>query len=122
MTDELIPATAEHVLALFGEPWPVTLRGVTAVSAGRLLGMGIIYVDHGRWILTCRLAPETSADLRAHTRAVLRICHRLLAQAGRTHLPVHAKADPQVPRAGALLVHLGFKPINQEIFEWIPSA
>ena len=118
----LLPATAAHVLALYGKSLPVTIFGIAGVEGERVLGMGAIYAEDGNMVLTCRIAEEARADLRSHTRALLHGARALLAEATKARLPVRCVADRRYPRAVELLEHLGFRRIDKDLFEWTIST
>ena len=114
----LVPATEAHVRALYSSPLPVTVFGVAGVEAGRVLGLGALYLEQGCMVATCRFSDEAKRDLKRHTRAILIAARRLLAVAAKKRLPVRAIAAPGEVRAEALLAHLGFAPIENGVWEW----
>ena len=52
----LVPATAAHVLQLYGKPLPVTIFGIAGVEGDRVLGMGAIYAEDGTTAICERTA------------------------------------------------------------------
>lgn len=118
---KLVPLTAEHILAIYGKPLPVTVFGIAGVENGCVLALGALYLDQGCMVATCLFSDEAKRDLKRHTRAILIAAKRLLEIAARRNLPVRAIAAPDAPRAEAFLVHLGFAPVGKGIWEWINS-
>lgn len=118
---KLVPSTAEHILAIYGKPLPVTVFGIAGVENGCVLALGALYLDQGCMVATCRFSEEAKRDLKRHTRAILIAAKRLLAVAAGKHLPVRAIAAPGEARAEALLAHLGFKPVGKDVHEWTAS-
>ena len=118
----LVPATAEHVQALYGKSLPVTIFGIAGVEGGQVLGMGAIYAEDGKMVITCKITEDARQDLRKHAKAILRAARALLEQAARTRLPLRCVADRRYPRAVELLEHLGFRHIDKDVYEWTTST
>lgn len=117
--DKLIPATAEHVQAIYGAPFKRTAIAITGESEGKPFGIGAIYPHEGCMIMVFCLTPEGRENVKRHAKAIVKGARYLLDKARRYNLPVQTTAD-DYPRSRELLEHLGFKPVTHIHYEWRP--
>lgn len=114
---KLVPATADHVRAIYGAGLPVTVIGIAGVDGDEVLGFGAIYVQEGCWILVCQIAKSARARLPRHAKSMVAAARALLAVAAKSRLPVRTVVDRRYPRAVELIEHLGFRRIEKDIYE-----
>jgi len=108
---EIVPATAEHVLALYSEPPGRTLRAVAAVDGGRVLGVAGTYKDGDNTIVFAKMTDE----LRADKRAIVAGYRKVMRLFGRR---VFAVCDTTIPAAAGFLEHMGFQQMEGEVYVW----
>lgn len=113
-----MPATQAHVIEMYGSPLPVTIRGLAAVDGDKVQMLACIYPEDGRMILAFKATPEARANMRAHTRTILKGARRLIGIACSSKLPLQAMVDTRYPRAAELAEHLGFRKIEKDIYQW----
>lgn len=107
----IIPATAEHIRAIYGADLAYSVRSLAVVDATRVLGVAGIYLAEGKTVMFSNMVD----DMRSHPRTMLTVAKRLLASCDRQ---VFAVCDTTIPRAAAFLEHLGFNKINDEVYVW----
>ena len=107
----IVPATADHVLALYGENPPRTLRAMAAVDGDQVLGLAGIYQDAGLDVVFAKVTPELAKD----RRAVLAGARKVMAMFGQR---VFAICDPDQKTADGFLRHFGFEPLAKGVYVW----
>lgn len=106
---ELVPATKEHIEAMYGETQGRTVRAIAAVEDGKVLGVGGIYQTAGNTVIFANLSDE------------LRKRPRKLVEASRIVLRwiegnAHAICDPQIKTAQNFLEHYGFQKMEGDLW------
>lgn len=94
---EIVPTTKEHMIAMTGINPPLTIKAVTAMRDGKVLGVSGVCRIGVRWVVFSELSEEIIKDKRALViglRAVRNIVRSL-------KLPVIA-----IPGQGALIDHV----------------
>lgn len=120
MTLAIVPMTVAHVAQVWGEPAPVTFRGLAVVDGDKTLGVTGIYPDQARFVLVAKIAPEGRALINSgrHLKTLMVAARRVLAIASQWRMPVHAVPEPDTPGAENMLKHLGFSPIFKDVWSW----
>jgi hypothetical protein len=120
MSYRIVPLEQEHVEAVWDKSIPYTLRGVAAVDDNCVLGVAGIHLGGSAFVLVSKAAPEMRRRYTgfAYARLVLRVAVAALSLAKQWSIPVHAYPDAGIEGAENTLRHLGFKPINKEIWSW----
>lgn len=108
---EIIPATADHIRAIYGASLPMSFRAFAAVEENRVLGVGGIYLHDGCEVVFVRMTDE----LRAHKKTILRGAIKVMSLFGSR---VVAICDPSIPKAREFLEHFGFRRISGEVYVW----
>lgn len=110
--------TQAELETLHGRPVPAPIAHAIGLESGdRLLGTGGLYRRGDHLVLFS----DMGAEVLKRPRWILRGVRELLARAaGET---VIAKEEAGNPRAGALLKHLGFKPVHNgdfrgRVYQW----
>lgn len=107
----IVPATAEHIRAIYGADLTCSVRALAVVDGDRVLSVAGTYVTEGKTVMFSNMVD----DMRRHPRTMLAVAKRLLASCDRQ---VFAVCDTTIPRAAAFLEHLGFNKINDEVYVW----
>lgn len=103
---EFVPATREHVLAFYGETYPMTLRAVAAVRDGRVLGIaGVHRIGMGYGLFS-----DLSDEFLKNRRDVVRGLHEVEKITKSLKMTLYAYAqDPNntrlIDRLGATIWH-----------------
>ena len=108
---EFVPATAEHIRALFGRSLERTVRALAVIDGEKVLGIGGIYDDEGHTVVFAKLTDE----LRSHPRVVLLAARRVM---GWLRGEAFALCDTNIPQARRFLEYLGFQRIQGEVYRW----
>lgn len=107
-------ASEQDVAANYGAPQDRTVRAVAFKRGAEVLGIAGLYLDGGRMVLFSDMRDE----VRAAPRALVKAYRTLLGIAGRTGLAVHAIPDPGIEAAPRFLEHMGFRYLDQGVYEW----
>lgn len=101
---EFVPATREHVLAFYGETYPMTIRAVAAVRDGKVLGIAGVH----RMGMGYGLFSDLSDEFIKNKRDVVRGLHEI--EKITRSLKMTLYAIPQDPGNTKLIDRLGAKP------------
>lgn len=107
----IVPATADHIRAIYGADLAHSVRALAALDGARVLGVAGTHSVAGNTVMFSKMCE----DMRHHPRAMLAVGRRLLSGRDRQ---VFAVCDTAIPRAAAFLERLGFKKINEEVYVW----
>ena len=107
----IVPATAEHIRAIYGADLACSVRALAVVDETRVLGVAGTYQAAGKTVMFSNMVD----DMRHYPRAMLTVARRLQANCDRQ---VFAVCDTTIPRAAAFLEHVGFNKINDEVYVW----
>lgn len=110
---EIVPATTELLQRFYGEKPKRSQKAVVALKDDRVIGVAGVYVDDERQVMFADL----TEDIRQDKRAVIRGIRAVMRLAGE-RLPVHALADPEIDGSEVLLEHMGFRHLQDRIYEW----
>lgn len=112
---EICTATPE-LMARTRLPKPTrTMRALVAVDTEtqETVGLCAIYPDGHR---LCMLA-DISDRLRQDKRALVRGYRAAMAIAAKKNAPLHAVADPAIPKSAQFLEHLGFQKLTGDLYQ-----
>lgn len=107
----IVPATSDHIRAIYGADLPCSVRALAALDGAHVLGVAGTQQVAGKTVMFSKMED----DMRSHPRAMVMAGKRLLSGCNR---PVFAICDTAIPRARAFLEHLGFNKINDEVYLW----
>lgn len=107
---KIVPATAEHLKALYEELPGPTIKAVAVVDGDRVLGIGGTYVTNGNTIIFTKMVEELKSNKRVIIRAARMIMSTLSDRA-------FAICDPKVETSPGFLLHFGFEPIGNGIWQ-----
>lgn len=100
---EIVPITAEHLDFIEADGPLPTIRGITALKEGTVIGIAGIFRIADGWMLFSDFDDEIRKDKRAIVRSV-RMLRKLIET---VRLPVYAKADENAEGADTLIEHVG---------------
>src|SRR5690606_8734137 len=118
---QLRPATDADWYVFFGSAAPGEWFGLVADAGHMLLGIGGLFLAvDGRWWATVAKAPGVRSRLLMHKAA-----REVMNVAREAKVPVHALADPAIPRSAVWLERLGFQETdemrkNHRVWAWTP--
>lgn len=124
---EFVPLTPAIIAALYPDhrPWQ-TLKGYALVehseegTAPFLMFALVMHRDH--YLAVLRASPEQRARARKAwmARDVVRGARLLLKLIRNTHLPVFARADPEIDGSERLIEYLGFDryPVEPHLYRY----
>lgn len=99
-------ATAADVLAFYGHPPVVRMRGIVAEQDGRAVMLGGVYYHDGIPVVFSELKPEA----RKCRKAIARGVRIVMDFAEGLHPLLYAIPNMQEPTSVGLLCRLGFRP------------
>lgn len=105
---EIVPATKEHIKALYDEPLGLTVRAISVIDGERVLGVAGVYWSNGQKVAFANFTDE----LRSKPR-ILIAGARMMAQMLEASI---ARCDPNIEKAESFLRHLGFTHIEGDIW------
>ncbi len=114
----LVPATPEILAAHYPEPLPQTVRAIAAVKDGRVMGIAGFY--HGK--AGAVVFADLSDELRKAPRVLINGARWIFSTLKDKRFSVFAKCDERIEAAERFLLHLGFKRIDNDFFEWQPRS
>jgi len=118
MEVKIRPATREDFMAFHGETWPRTCRAWAAEADGQLVALAGYALEPG-YTYAFSVMKENHG---LPTRLILREARRLFAEMQKHRLPLVARANPELPRAGKFLRSLGFRllqpSLEGDIYQW----
>jgi hypothetical protein len=106
---EIVPATKEHINALYDEPPGLTVRAIAAVDGEKVLGVAGTYYGNGQKVAFANLTEE----LRKKPRALVAGARIMAKMMGKGTI---ARCDANIDKADSFLRHLGFKPLDGDIW------
>lgn len=62
---EIVPTTPEHMIQMAGVNPPLTVKAITAIRDGKVLGVAGVCRIGLRWVLFCELTEDIKNDKRA---------------------------------------------------------
>jgi len=110
-------ATAADIASYAGRPSAQTIRAVVADLDGKIIGIGGMYLQQGRWYAFADV-PE---ECRKHKMHIMRAAIRFLADARRSGVRIiYACRDEDETGSLKWLTSLGFEPDPRSItfYRW----
>jgi hypothetical protein len=106
---EIIPATKEHVDALYDEPLGLTVKAYAAVDGEKVMGVAGVYWSNGNKVAFANFTEE----LRNKPRILIAGARKMAKMMGEGTI---ARCDPNIEKAGSFLKHLGFTQLEGDIW------
>tara|TARA_R110000851_G_scaffold9579_1_gene35532 strand:- start:3094 stop:3450 length:357 start_codon:yes stop_codon:yes gene_type:complete len=111
------PATRDDILEMTGQTFPESIRAISAVDDGKLLGIAGVR-DSSPRMCFANIHPE----LKHSPKTIVRMARWVVNVMNNMSTPVYAVADEDEPTAFRFLEHTGFKWISStdqgEVFQW----
>lgn len=107
---EIVPSRPEHFAMFHVEHPRKSVRALSGVRDGKVVGIGGYYVSGSRRVAFLKMGEK---DFGA-SRAMLRAWKRLFSGG----VPVVALCDATIEGADKLLRHLGFEPVSDGVWQW----
>ena len=112
------PATRADIEAFSDLPNKPTVRAYVGEVDGKIVGMGGLARNKGRWIAFCDLTPEA----REYKVTIVKTAKRIMEDAKKAgHRFVYAQPDLNEPNAVRWLTSLGFEPDQRSggiLYRW----
>ena len=111
---EIVPASLCH----FSQVGEIVRNGraFAVVLEGRAIGITGYYLDSGRLILYSKITPE----LRPWKKIIVLTAKMIIGLASKIRAPLDARSEPETPGSECLLLGLGFKRLEGEVFRRLP--
>lgn len=109
---EIVPATLEHFVALYGHPPQFSFQGFTVLGGDKPVGIGGLYYSNGAHVVFSRITEPI------RKRDIVRVSHKVMALARDKRVPVYAHRDQDVATSPSLLAHFGFEQMTSEVYLW----
>lgn len=106
---KIVPSTAEHIKAMYGATHGVTVRAVSAVEDGQVIGIGGVYKSNGNTVAFLRLSDR----MRSNPKTLLKSVREFLSK---IEGPIFANCDTKIEAAPRFLSHLGFVNIKGDLW------
>lgn len=111
---EILPATLEDFVALYGHAPPYSFQGFTVHDQGQPVGMGGLYYSNGALVVFSRINAVISR------RVIVQVCRKVMTLARERGAQVYAMRDPAIATSAGLLAHFGFEQIeDSEVYLWL---
>lgn len=116
---EIVPIKAEHVKAL-GLPVTRSVKGVAVIEGDEVLGIAAYYPLEASMLMGADFSPKAREYLtqKKHLRILIKAGRMVRDMAAAAGTPVDSWAVPEIDGSGRLLEHLGFKPLEREVYRW----
>lgn len=111
MQIDIVPATAEHLCALYGEVPGPTVRAFVAIEHDVPKGVGGTYLDGDGAESVCFFKVRDDISRRAVARLGRRIVESFRGR-------VWAVRDAQLDHSDTFLRHFGFTPVKGDLWLW----
>ena len=109
-------ARADDIVAIFGKPFYDSFRGYVAELDGKIIGIGgIIYTQPAQAI------SEITDEMRKYPVTLMRGAKMLIKLIESCPYQVFARPSEKEKTAKRFLTHLGFVPMNDEVYIWLPQ-
>ena len=108
------PATAMDLAAVTGCQPPMSCRALVAEEDGQTRAVFGVYAKNTRYIMFSHLTDEFRANKRAMVIGIRALWDLIK---GRPAMPVLAHADPAIKGSDVLLLHMGFEPLHEGIYQ-----
>jgi hypothetical protein len=109
---KIVPATRQHVDALYKEPPGRSMHAIAVVDGDRVLGLGGTYLMGDLRVAFANLSDELRYK---HTRFLVKATRAVARTFGNK---VVAQCDDRIPGSRSFLEHFGFKQINESFYVW----
>lgn len=111
---KVVPASMDHIRALYDDPPTCSFRGVAVVDGERVLGVAGLYRSDANLAIFSKMTDE----LRQHPRLLIQASRAMLSMCSGVVL---AYCDTSIEAAPRFLEHWGFQPIGNEVYAWVPQ-
>ena len=109
------PATSELLESFYGYRPKHSMKAVVGLNKDEVIGVGGAYIYNGYMVLFS----DFKSEVREHYKlSLMKGVYKLLKILKKTQLPLYALCDRNIEGADRLLRHIGFEPINGEIYKW----
>jgi len=119
---DIVPATAEMIDELHRAPLPRTSRVLAVIEDDEVLGVTGYYPQQGKLVLFAGVSDKARMEMNRHKRTLIKCARQIMDMASEHGMPILAYADPEITGSEVLLLHLGFHPIGQGVWEWLGQA
>lgn len=116
------PATRKDVEEITGKPLHVTVRAFVVKEDNEPLGLIGVHAYQTRLVLFSYIKPEVQKELKRYRRVVIKAYRYIMDILEQQPLPVLSRAEEGLDGSDRLLLHMGFKPYQEGIYEWRGSA
>ena len=114
------PLTADLYKRFHGKIQAFSMRGFAWMEGDEVVGVISVHFDGNRWCLHCDLSEGLRARLEtmAVKRWAVRAIRRTISLIERVPGKVHVAAQDDIPKAAGMLEHMGFKRLEDNVWEW----
>lgn len=91
-------------------------RAIAAILDGKTIGIAGYYLDKGRVVVYSKITPT----LRLHKRTIIRGAMIIAGMVDKVQAPAVALAEDETPGSEALLEHIGFERVEENIYGRTP--
>lgn len=119
MKEEIVPATTQDYIDVYGERPTFSMRLWKVVEGERMLAIFGFYYVGGAAAIICRILDKFPA------KKIYRVAKIAMQKLRSYELPLVALADQELCTAPTFLRHLGFQHVRTcttgEVYEWVST-